>query len=353
MLTTDGLMPSLALAGLVITAVSLTGVAQERDRTKIEDKYKWNLADLYPSEAAWRAAKEQLAAEIPTLDRFRGKLTASATTLADALDRLYALDKELSRLAVYAGSLADQDTRDQSHQGMQQEIVQLAATFGAAASYIEPEILQADKAKIESFISSEARLKIYAFYLRDVLRRAAHTLSQAEEKLLADAGPVMGTADNAYNILSNADFPYPSVTLSDGKTVKLDQANFTALRALPLRADREKVMSAFFTALGSFSRTYGTTLNGEVQKVQFLTKARKYGSPLEFALNAANIPTANFGWTTTGRTYSPVKFAAAVEVTESSSRSTTCASTLPALSLLMTRTKLLMIGPHCRSPCAW
>ena len=98
---------------------------------KIADKYKWNLADLYPSEAAWRAAKEQLAAEIPTLDRFRGKLTASATTLADALDRLYALDKELSRLAVYAGSLADQDTRDQSHQGMQQEIVQLAATFGA------------------------------------------------------------------------------------------------------------------------------------------------------------------------------------------------------------------------------
>jgi oligoendopeptidase F len=292
MLTTDGLIPSLALAGLALTAVSLTAVAQERDRTKIEDKYKWNLADVYASEAAWRAAKEKLAAEIPSLDQFRGKLTSSATTLADALDRLYALDKGLSRLSVYAGSLADQDTRDQSHQGMQQEIVQLGAAFGAAASYVEPEILQADKTKIESFISSEPRLKTYAFYLQDVLRRAAHTLSQSEEKLLADAGPAIGTADNAFNILSNADFPYPSVTLSDGKTVKLDQASFTALRALPQRADREKVMSSFFTAIGSFSRTYGTTMNGEVQKVQFLTKARKYASPLEFALNGANIPTA-------------------------------------------------------------
>jgi oligoendopeptidase F len=205
---------------------------------------------------------------------------------------MYGFDKELSRLYVYAGSLADQDTRDQSHQGMQQEMVQLASAFGAAASYIEPEILQADAGKIESFIASEPRLKIYAFYLRDVLRRAAHTLNDAGEKLLADAGPALGTADNAYNILSNADFPYPSVALSDGCNVKIDQANFTALRALPVRADREKVMSTFFTALGSFSRTYGTTMNGEAQKVQFLTKARKYGSPLEFALNAANIPTA-------------------------------------------------------------
>ena len=33
--------------------------AQERDRAKIPDKYKWNLADIYPSEEAWRTAKER------------------------------------------------------------------------------------------------------------------------------------------------------------------------------------------------------------------------------------------------------------------------------------------------------
>jgi oligoendopeptidase F len=292
MVTTFGRrVPALALGAVALIAVTLSA-RQERDRSNVEDKYKWNLADVYASEAAWRAAKDKLAAEIPTLEQSRSRLTSSASTLADGLDRLYALDKQLSRLYMYAGSLADQDTRNQAHQGMQQEMVQLAAAFGAAASYIEPEILQADKAKIESFIAGEQRLKVYEFYLRDVLRRSAHTLTQPEEKLLADAGPAIGTADNAYNILANADFPYPSVTLKDGQTVKLDQASFAALRALPERADREKVMSAFFTALGAFSRTYGTTMNGEVQKVQFLTKARKYDSPLDFALNAANIPTA-------------------------------------------------------------
>ena len=42
------------------------------------------------------------------------------------------LDKELSRLYVYASMLADQDTRVSEPQGMQQEMQQLFANFGAA-----------------------------------------------------------------------------------------------------------------------------------------------------------------------------------------------------------------------------
>jgi oligoendopeptidase F len=98
------------------------------------------------------------------------------------------------------------------------------------------------------------------------------------------------SASNVFGILSNADFPYPSVTLSDGKTVKLDQAGFNALRTAPNRADREKVMSTFFNALGSFSRTYGTTMNANVQQALFFAKARHYPSTLEAALNGPNIP---------------------------------------------------------------
>jgi oligoendopeptidase F len=82
------------------------------------------------------------------------------------------------------------------------------------------------------------------------------------------------------------------VTLSTGKSVKLDQAAFGELRALPNRADRQKVMSAFFTALGSFSRTFGTSLSGEVLKVQFFAKARKYPSDLAAQLDGPNIPTS-------------------------------------------------------------
>src|SRR5262249_21541214 len=276
-------------AAAIVACATATSIAQERDRTKIPEQYKWNLADLYPNDAAWRAEKDRVAAEIPSLKQFDGRLTSTASMLADALEKQSAIDKTLSRLYVYASLLADQDTRDSQHEGMQQEMVQLASTFSATASFIEPELLRAGKATIDRFLASEQRLKVYRFYLEDVVRRAPHTLGASEGKILASAGPLASVPSNAQNILSNADFPYPSVTLSDGRSVKLDQAAFSDLRALPNRADREKVMSAFFNGLGSFRRTYGTTLNGEVQKVLFFAKARNYPSSLEASAAGANI----------------------------------------------------------------
>ena len=273
-----------------LMGLTLTLMGQERDRLKILDKYKWNLADIYPDDQAWRSAKEQLAKELPQMKMFQGKLGTSAATLANALDKYFGFDKELSRLYVYAQMLSDQDTRDATHLGMKQEMIQLAAAEAAEVAFLEPEILRFEKGRVDKFIRNEPRLKIYRFYLEDIARRSAHTLSAAEEKLLADMGPLAGASSSTYGILSNADFPFPSVTLSDGKVVKLDQAAFADLRALPNRSDREKVMSAFFTALGHFSGTFGTTMNGEVQKVLFQSKARKYESALEYSLNGPNIP---------------------------------------------------------------
>jgi hypothetical protein len=47
----------LFLVATALAALTLSGLAQERDRSKIPDKYKWNLADLYPSDVAWRGAR--------------------------------------------------------------------------------------------------------------------------------------------------------------------------------------------------------------------------------------------------------------------------------------------------------
>jgi oligoendopeptidase F len=275
---------------LGIGTLTLSGAAQERDRANIQEKYKWNLADIYQSDAAWRTAKEKLAQELPSLRQYQGKLGSSASTLADALERMSALDKELSRLYTYASLQADQDTRDAQHQGMQQEMVQLASSLGAQAAYIEPEILRIDKPTIERFIGSEPRLKIYRFYLEDIARRAAHTLSDTEEKILADATTMANAPSNIYGILANAEFPYPSITLSDGRSVKLDQAAYDNLRRLPKREDRKLVMSSFFQALAGFSRTFGTTIDGSVQKALFYAKARRYPSVLEASLDGPNIP---------------------------------------------------------------
>jgi oligoendopeptidase F len=81
------------------------------------------------------------------------------------------------------------------------------------------------------------------------------------------------------------------VKFSD-REVKVDQANYGALRTSPNREDRKLAMASFFGALGSFSRTFGTTLDAEVQKVRFYAKSRNYPTDLELALDGPNIPTS-------------------------------------------------------------
>jgi len=115
---------------------------QDRERSSISEPYTWTLADIYPDVAAWRAAKESITRELPLLRDYEGRLGSSPQVLADALDAAFRVDKEIARLSVYAGMLADQDTREAGAQGMQQEMQQLAADFKAQTSYTDPELLR-------------------------------------------------------------------------------------------------------------------------------------------------------------------------------------------------------------------
>ena len=288
-------MPSdfaaLGVRGL-FAASTLVSPAQERDRHKIPDEYKWDLTAIYASDQVWRTAKEKLASDLPNLGQFQGKLASSASTLADALEMQSGFEKELSRLFVYASMSSDQDTRVSFYQGMEQEMIQLGSVFGTESAFMEPEILKMDNATIERFLAQERRLGIYRHYLEDIARRRAHTLSNDEEKLLAAASVMASGPSSIFGIFADADFPYPSVTLSDGKTATLDKATFSLHRASVSRENREKVMEAFFTALGKYRATFGSMMNSNVQTSVFYAHARHYGTSLEASLDGPNIPTS-------------------------------------------------------------
>ena len=143
----------------------------------------------------------------------------------------------------------------QPHQGMRQEMVQLARRLRRRGVVHRAGGAAVPAGLVEKFITSEARLKPYEFYLERHRAPRRRTRSRkAKRRSSPTPGPLASSPSSIYGILSNADFPYPTVTLSDGKSVKLDQAAFATLRGLPNRDDRQKVMSAFFGALGGFSR---------------------------------------------------------------------------------------------------
>ena len=275
---------------LVIAAMAGPAMAQPAERATTADRFKFDLTPIYANDDAWRAAKEKLEARIPSIGQAKGTLASSPQALLAALDNYFAINREYARLYVYASLNSDVDTRVAKYQAMQQEMAHMGTAIGAEAAYIEPEILKIDRAKIDSFLRQEPKLGIYRQYLDDILRRQAHTLSEPEEKIIADAGLMSDTPGDTFGIFADADFPYPSMTLSTGETVKLDKPGFARYRAVANRDDRRKSMETFFGALGNYKSTFGSTLNGKIQKDLFYMKARKYHSTLESVLDQSNIP---------------------------------------------------------------
>jgi oligoendopeptidase F len=279
----------LCLLGLAL-AGGAAEIGQERDRSKIPDKYKWKLTDICPSDDAWKAAKQDLTRRIPSVKQYRGKIASSAAELLGCFSLVSDLSKEFARLDTYAMLSSDMDTRDSHHLSMVQDMGQISSDFAAQIAFIKPEVLAMNRASVEKFIQQEPKLEIFRHDLDDILRRKEHTGTEPENKIIADASLMADTPGNIYGIFSDAEFPFPQVTLSDGKTVKLDQAAYALYRATPNREDRRKVFAAFFGRYNDYRRTFGTQLYAEVKKDMFYMKARRYRSCLESALDNSNIP---------------------------------------------------------------
>ena len=263
----------------------------ERDRSRIPEKYKWDLADVYPDDEAWEAAKKALVAALPEISAFSGTLAGAPERLLGCLAFSDRLRQDYTRLACYASMKSDIDTREAKYLAMDQEMSQIAADFSALASFIEPEILRIAPERIDAFIEEEPRLAPYRHVLDDIFRQKAHTRSESEEKIIAEAGLMADAPVNINGIFTNADFPYPEVTLEDGATVRLDPAAFSLNRRSRNRKDREKVFAAYMGKMNEFRRTFGAQLAAEARKNMFYARARNYGSCLERALGAYNIPT--------------------------------------------------------------
>ncbi|MGE5235827.1 MAG: oligoendopeptidase F [Acidobacteriota bacterium] len=284
-------MRRMLAVGVLLAGVASGGVmAGENDMR--EERYKWNLADLYPNMAAFDAARRQVAERLPDLEANTGKLAGSPVVLRQTLETYFGTAKELSRISSYASMLSDEDTRVPEALAARQEVQQLGTEFASHTSWLAPEILALPAGTIGRFLKAEPGLAPYRFYLEDLERQRAHTLSPPEEKILAEASLVTPAPYSVYGILANADLPFPEVQLSDGTKVRLDNAAYTKYRAAANRQDRITVFKEFWKTYREFERTFGVALDAQVKRDLFYARARKYPTSLAAALDASNVPEA-------------------------------------------------------------
>ena len=261
-----------------------------RTRDQIPQEDTWALEDLYSSDESWEQALSALAARKDQAAAFAGKLGESGETLCAFLHLVEDVDGQTELLANYAMRKADQDTRNATYQAMVGKLMGVLTAVSAAFSFATPEIMAIPEEALEGFYKAAPGLERYRRYLNNERRRREHTLSAAEERLLAAAGEMANAPDTVFGSFINADMRYPDAVDSEGKPHALSQGTFVPLEESGDRALRKSAYENLYNTLGGMRNTAAGLLDAQNKQQKFFAEARKYGSAREAAMDRTNVP---------------------------------------------------------------
>lgn len=250
----------------------------------------WDLKTLYPDTASWDVARESITNQITTMGDCKGKLSESAEVLSQCMTDITHAYKDLLRLYVYAFLAKDTDLSNSEFRERSSLAQSLLVQLNEAVSYLNPELIGISENRMKMFLTASDTLKDYDFTIKNIRRQAKHTLSHKEERILASAADALSTAPNVYEVLTNAEMPWPDITLSDGTKTRLDAQGYGKYRNVENREDRKKVFNAFWTVYQNYRQTLAITLEGQIKNDAFIAKTRGFDSSLQRALDNDNIP---------------------------------------------------------------
>ncbi|WP_029321378.1 oligoendopeptidase F [Butyrivibrio sp. AE3004] len=261
-------------------------------RNEVEKELTWRLEDIYENEDKWEAEVNEALQISERIAKYNGKLSENAKNLLDALKLYEKADLLSSRFYGYAHMRHDEDTANSKYNGMNQRAISVNVHIGEKASFIEPEILAISDELLSSFYKEEPELKKYENRIREIRRLKYHILSKELEQLIASTGEMGRTPYNGFNMLSDADLKFPTVKDKDGNDVILSNGRFVPVQMSKDRELRKKAFEAFYGRYEEFKNTWAALYDGEVKTRIFNSKARKYNSNFEAAVDENNVDPA-------------------------------------------------------------
>lgn len=285
---------ALGLAASLPVAASLTGLrASGAHGAEVPSGSgaAWDLTDLFPDAQAWDVARKAVLAALPRLAAYKGTLGRNAQALARALDDISVTKLKAMRVYVYSSLQADEDVRAPAPQEREAQARDMFSQMGQATAWVDPEVLNLGEATIERFIAENDTLqRRFAFPLRDTLRRAEHILDDQGEAILASASAALAGPGSVRDQLVASDIPWPTITLSDGREVRLDAQGYSHSRDVANRADRKRVFDSYWSAFKGYEGSLGAALAAKLKGDVFEAENRGYESCLAMALAANRIP---------------------------------------------------------------
>ena len=257
-----------------------------RKRSEIEDRYKWDLTHIFPSDEAWEKAYDEAMAEAQALAVLDGHTAEDPRKAIVTVQKAY--DKILP-VYEYAFLRKETDNTDPAAQALKDKAMRLYVTAMTFSSFLEPELLELPEEELKA-LAEDPAMQDYDAMLRRLLLSKPHTLPKEQERLIAMMGEVAQAPSAIFDALSDADMKFPPVHMPDGTDQELTEGNYSTFIRSDDREVRRQAFHNIMSTYESFGNTIAGTYSASVKKDTFLANSHHFASAREAAMKPLEIP---------------------------------------------------------------
>ena len=169
-----------------------------KDRKTIEQKYKWNLNDIYENYDMWESDLEKFEKLTKEVPKYKGQIKNNSEKFVELELLMEKIARLLDRLYLYPYMLKDLDSTDEITSIKMQEIEMIYTKFGTETAWIAPEMLEIPEETMNEWIKKHPELEERRFGLSEMYRLRKHVLSEDKEQLLSHFSQFMGSSSDIY-----------------------------------------------------------------------------------------------------------------------------------------------------------
>jgi oligoendopeptidase F len=264
-----------------------SGGIPTRDQVRLEDT--WDLTLLYTTPADWQAAFEKLQKDYPQIAQWKGRVGQSAQTLREVMEFEKELGQRIERLAHYASLKTSEDSSDNANLTREGQLENLFTLIGESQAFVEPEIMAIPDATFDSYLADPV-LAEWLVPLRKRRRLKPHTLSAAEERLLALGASALYGHGETFSQLTNVDMQFGMILDEKGVERQLSQSSYGSFMVKRDAELRKRAWHQFYAEFDAHKFTVASTLSSSIKADVFRARARNYPSAREGALFHDDVP---------------------------------------------------------------
>ena len=251
------------------------------DRTKVDEKYRWDLKALYKTEEDY----------IKDLNHFKEYINIikedEKLSLKDAKN-LYKVTKDieessrlLQKIYTYKSLKYHENISDTNSIKDMDILSTMEVELVKVMSFYEPTVLKMKYSDIEKMYKEYNKLNEYELYFKDLFRFKKYMLSKNEEKLISNLSKAFTDNETLFDTITDSDLSFGKIHDEEGNSVELTISNYIRYIESENRNVRKETFETLYKSFKQFKTTYAYLLLGHVKKNSTISKIRGYKSTLE------------------------------------------------------------------------